>query len=259
MNRFISYPKAMMQTCPLCFTEQPILNKGMMKDIQDKNKIVITHDKGYSFCNCENIYFTKWENMDQSIYDDAYVDKYDNENVSKVLKKYSKAYFPVLKKLKPNLKRFIEVGSINDAILEDADHEGWQVVGYDIVKRDSMFPMLYGDIEEGLEWPSQFDCIWMSHVVEHLHNPIQCLELLKDHLVDDGLVFIAMPDPFFIDHANVYSWQHWWVKEHHILWDMGSFIENMEKIGFICEMAERNINSEFICNGDYHLIFRVKS
>lgn len=252
----MKYPKRMLQECPLCGTEHPIYIKGMIKDLEDQDKAHISHDKGYSFCNCKNIYFTKWENMEQEIYDEEYVEKYDNS--AEILKKYSKTYFPELKRLNPNISRFLEIGCINDAILEEAEKEGWNPVAFDIVARESKYSMIVGDIERGIGTRAKYDVIWASHIIEHLRDPIKAIKALRRHLNANGLLFVAMPDPFFIDHKNVYTWQHWWVKEHHILWDMESFVEEVEKIGFKCELQERNINPEFICNGDFHLIFKCE-
>lgn len=49
-----------MQTCPLCGTPQRMMVKG---SYIEKNKATLHPDMGYSFCNCRNIFFTKWENV----------------------------------------------------------------------------------------------------------------------------------------------------------------------------------------------------
>ena len=49
-----------MQECPLCGASQRMMIKGnYVKD----NKWERYPDMGYSFCNCRNIFFTKWENL----------------------------------------------------------------------------------------------------------------------------------------------------------------------------------------------------
>jgi len=49
-----------MQTCPICGEKQRMMIKGLyVKD----GKAEKYPDMGYSFCNCRNIFFTKWENI----------------------------------------------------------------------------------------------------------------------------------------------------------------------------------------------------
>ena len=60
-------------------------------------------------------------------------------------------------------------------------------------------------------------------------------------LSQNGLLYVAMPDTFFIDfeNKNVLAWD-WNCQEHHILWGMDSFIEFCEEIGLKCLFSERN-------------------
>lgn len=255
MLKLLEYPKGMLQNCPLCGESQPIYIKGTVRDLEDHLVSAVVPDKGYSFCNCKNVWFTNWKNIDQGIYDSDYASRYNYEAVEKVFASYARSYFPILKRLN-KVKTFLEIGSINDGMLKKAKEEGWEVTGSDITQRESEFPFIEIDLDLGIPGNKQYDVIWLSHIVEHLRKPIQDMEDVYKHVSEGGFVFVAMPDPFFIDHENVYSWVHWHVNEHHILWDMESFVEEMEKIGFRCVESVRNISSEFICNGDYHLVFQ---
>lgn len=49
-----------MQPCPLCNTPQRMMIKG---NYVDNCKWERFPDMGYSFCNCRDIFFTKWENL----------------------------------------------------------------------------------------------------------------------------------------------------------------------------------------------------
>lgn len=60
----------------------------------------------------------------------------------------------------------------------------------------------------------QFDLIILSHVMEHLENPRQVLQILKDHLTPNGEIYIEVPDadnytlPFFdfnSEHVNHFA------------------------------------------------------
>jgi len=49
-----------MQKCPLCGAMQRMLIRGVYVE---NGKSMMYPDMGYSFCNCKNIFFTKWENI----------------------------------------------------------------------------------------------------------------------------------------------------------------------------------------------------
>lgn len=49
-----------MQDCPLCFTPQRMMIKGLYVH---NGKSSLYPDMGYSFCNCRDIFFTKRENI----------------------------------------------------------------------------------------------------------------------------------------------------------------------------------------------------
>lgn len=49
------------QTCPICGASQRMMIKGLYLDKEGKGTLY--PDMGYSFCNCKNIFFTKWENI----------------------------------------------------------------------------------------------------------------------------------------------------------------------------------------------------
>ena len=49
-----------MQPCPLCGTKQPMMIRGLWVEGNEKR---LYPDMGYSFCNCKDVFFTKWENI----------------------------------------------------------------------------------------------------------------------------------------------------------------------------------------------------
>lgn len=58
------YKPIFMQKCPLCGTTQPMMIRGLWVD-GDEHRLY--PDMGYSFCNCRNIFFTKWENITEEV------------------------------------------------------------------------------------------------------------------------------------------------------------------------------------------------
>lgn len=247
--------------CPLCQTQHPLLVNGLVLDMEDRKHYHPVEDRGYAFCSCRNIFYTDWSNIDHRIYDDEYCQKYQSEKVSESYRTEFKHYLPILKKLNPNIKIFCEIGSTNPAILDEAKKEGWETTMLDInpATKSDNHKVVIRDIENPeISWNlTNMDCIWMSHLVEHLRYPLASMGNIYNSLTKDGLLFVSMPDPFFIDWNCPSSWGHWALREHHILWDLDSFIEMMEEIGYKCVYSKRfGFEKSFICVREYHLLFR---
>lgn len=49
-----------MQECPMCGTSHRMMIRGLYVE---NGKSQLYPDMGYSFCNCQDIFFTKWENI----------------------------------------------------------------------------------------------------------------------------------------------------------------------------------------------------
>jgi len=66
-----------------------------------------------------------------------------------------------------------------------------------------------GDLDEELICPgNQYDLVIFSHVIEHLFNPLLCLENIKKVMKHDSILIIACP-----------------VKPHFLTWGRGHFHE----------------------------------
>jgi len=204
------------QTCPLCGDEKIIIAHGITIDKEDKVRFY--PDRGYSFCNCKSIWFTDWSNIDQRV-------RHENDS-TEVLRHYiltgrirNKGYE----------KNYFQCLGWGDPVKAEAKRLGFEVCG-----------------------KAFYDFIWAYHVFEHSQNPLHLLSDTYDNLSPEGLLFIAMPDPYFIDFENPYSWKHWLLREHYIMWDMDSFCDELEKVGFKILLKRRNTRVKL--KKDYHII-----
>lgn len=248
----IELPAKMYQNCPLCQWPQPMYVRGHYHDVQDQGKIHISYEHGYSFCNCWNIFYTDWNNIDKRVYDEDYQAKYSQ--AAPYMDAYADKYLPMVN---TKGKEFLEIGYANLRLLDRAKEAGWNTSGINLVDPpQSPHDLRNGDFTQITD--EVFDFIWMSHTFEHLKNPEIAMIRLRNLQPKGGHLFIAMPDPFFINWADpTNSWQHWHVREHHILWDMDSFIEFASLYGYKCVYKFRNGGGKFICDGDYHLLFEA--
>jgi SAM-dependent methyltransferase len=237
--------------CPLCGENQPTVLYGMVKDMATGGASLIG-DKGYSFCNCHNIFYTDKKNLDNTIYGDEYESKYDG--VEELYKPYFRFIEPV-----PN-GTFAEVGPVNDVIMDEAIAKGYsRAYCFHIGKRNTKHYQYVGDFEKvkSIDLLTKFDYIFMSHVFEHFVHPMDTAIEIGKLLKKNGKLFIAMPDPAQIDWDRPYDWQHLWIREHYILWDMESFIDFIEKHADVkCIYKERNYFTGSIVTGDYRLVFQ---
>ena len=258
LGRKLEYPNRLLQECPFCKEKQPILVKGVVCNPEQLNVRATVEDKGYSFCNCKNILYTDWNNIEQSIYDKDYFDRYDKPEMDKYMDAVTFDYGNKLLSYNKKAKYIVEIGSINNYLLDFMERKGLVALGIDINPFADPRRRIQADIEDGVSLKKVLnpDLIYASHVWEHLHYPLNALQNCYDILAKDGCMYIAMPDPFFINWYNVYDWGHWVIREHHIMWDMDSFIKEAEKIGFKCVEKRRNHVGQYLCIKEFHIILQ---
>lgn len=269
LHELPKYKEHLMQQCPFCGEKHHVLVRGGITT-HDGTKLntEVFPDMGYSFCNCKNIFYTNWENIKLGVYDESYAKRY--KNADEVNKKCAKSYWQMHKKRivenSNSGEKFLELGAVTPYIMDLAKESGFDTTGLDIIKHDFSHPMIEANFElwDGRIWfddfseKARFDVIWASHIFEHFQYPLDALDKCRELLEPRGLLFIAMPDPFFITWDSVYNWAHWHIREHHIMWDMDSFADECEKKGFELIYKERNTIGMTETFGDFHILLRKR-
>ena len=212
------------QKCPLCKEDKILFVQGLVK-MNEEGEPQLFPDRGYSFCNCKSIWFTDWENIDVS-------SEVTNESPEVFQYYIAKGIIRNKGYLK---NKFSCLGDAPKTVAE-AERLGFDV-GTDA--KDFHF--------------EDFDLIWSYHVLQRECYPLTMLQAYYDLLKVKGVLFIAMPDPFFICFDDAHRWGHWLLRQNHIMWDMDSFCDEAEKIGFKTIMKLRNF--EIKPKNDMHLIF----
>jgi SAM-dependent methyltransferase len=105
----------------------------------------------------------------------------------------------------------LDVGCGTGEFLAAMKAEGWEVEGLERDERAAAWAREHchlqvasGSVEQLATLDQQFDVITMWHVLEHLYSPGRALEILADHLRQDGWLLIAVPNISGID-ARVYG------------------------------------------------------
>jgi SAM-dependent methyltransferase len=241
----ILLPKRGYQKCPLCGEGHPVMMRGLIADMEN-DEMTICNDKGYSFCNCNNIFYTDWKNINLDKYDETYAAKYECKNWAIQARNEFEKMFPIFKENCEGMTTFLEIGCIHDNLLNVANDYGLKAGGIDITVRPSKYDLVFANIEEyEPEAPSEesFGIVWASHIIEHLKDPKKFLIKMSKIIGEKGVLYIATPDTFFIDfeHKNPLAWD-WVVDEHYILWGMESLIDFAGEVGLKCVYSERNID-----------------
>ena len=238
----VQLPKRFYQKCPFCNSEQIMMMRGLVRDMEDF-EVHISHDRGYSFCNCRNIFYTDYKNINKAIYDESYGKWYEtSKDIKTIAVNEIEKLYPKLKSLCPDAKSFFEIGSIHDYVLDYMKEKGLEVSSLNICKRESKHPFEVADFEEYAP-TKKYDIVFASHIFEHFKDPKKELLKCKEMLTDKGILYIAMPDTFFADFEGGRAQQFdWVVNEHYILWNMDNWIEFCEEQGLKCIYKERGLD-----------------
>lgn len=116
----------------------------------------------------------------------------------------------------------LDFGCATGVLLDELQRSGCGVKGIELSRWSSEYARkkfgleVYNDDIFNLEFPeSSFDIITLSHVIEHVTDPVSVLKRLGEWLKPDGLMFIATPDVCSIGQRLFGArWQYYLPDEH---------------------------------------------
>jgi SAM-dependent methyltransferase len=108
----------------------------------------------------------------------------------------------------------LDVGSGKGEFLYEAVKDNWEAVGIEPSEEFCEFAQtkykvkaFHGSLDQSNEiQKSYFDVVSMNHVLEHVGRPHELLKLISCYLVEDGLIFIEVPnaDSYFLRIIDIY-------------------------------------------------------
>lgn len=114
-------------------------------------------------------------------------------------RKSANAKFRYLPKPQPGQK-LLDVGCGNGDFLGVASEAGWDVKGVEPdpkaleTVRTSGFQVVQGSLEEIVDSGELFDAVTISHVIEHVHDPIDFVRLAYKCLKPGGILYVDTPN-----------------------------------------------------------------
>lgn len=143
-------------------------------------------------------------------------------------------------------QRLLDVGCGNGDYLRNAVDAGWQAIGIDAdekavdVARQRGLEARLGGIELFADQAGCFDAITLSHVLEHLHEPMMFLRDVHRLLKPGGVIFLDTPN---IQSRGARRWGvHWRGLEtprHLVIFSRSALIDMLRKAGFVHIQSKR--------------------
>lgn len=109
--------------------------------------------------------------------------------------------------------RLMDVGCGSGGFLQLASQLGWACSGLELDPAAARAARKFGlHIEEGsydllTAYPEGFDCIVCSHVLEHVHSPLDMLDKLYQALKPGGVLLLSTPNAQ--SQAGIFFGAHW--------------------------------------------------
>jgi 2-polyprenyl-3-methyl-5-hydroxy-6-metoxy-1,4-benzoquinol methylase len=135
--------------------------------------------------------------------------------------------------------RLLDVGCGHGAFLAEMGRAGWEVQGVEpdanaaAVARARGVPVINAPLEAAPLSPGAFDAVTLSHVIEHLHDPIEALRILHHLLRPGGVIWIATPNLESRGHARYgRDWIGLDPPRHLVLFTRSSLARAVESVGF---------------------------
>lgn len=100
-----------------------------------------------------------------------------------------------------NKSTILDVGCSFGWFLNLAKDSGWKAYGVDpsaeissIAKHTYDLDILFGDIKTSLKFNTSFQVITLWNVLEHISNPIDTINFLRERMTEGGLMVISVPN-----------------------------------------------------------------
>lgn len=137
-------------------------------------------------------------------YGEAYYEEYETRRYSELEEETKEWYMEVLSlaEVSEGDGKGLDIGCAYGHSLDVLHDFGFDPFGMDIseyaIKKGKNiynFPLVVGDVEEGIPFDGEFSFISMVGVLEHLENPELAISNVYDKLREEGIFVASTPNP----------------------------------------------------------------
>lgn len=136
--------------------------------------------------------------------------------------------------------RLLDIGCGNGAFLQLARSAGWHAQGMDFdgaavsAARSSGLDVRQGGLELLLaEQAQSFAWVGLSHVLEHVHDPVRWLQAIHRLLRSGGMLWLQTPNIGSLGHHRYGAdWRGLEPPRHLSLWTLDTLSHTLERVGF---------------------------
>ena len=146
------------------------------------NDIQLNNHFELNYCNKCNLYFSD-SNSCQDDYNKYYMNFNNYKKDSYCQDKDDKCFFYLCQKLNDNIKTILDYGSGNGQLSKLLSNK-FNIEQFDIGMDKNT---------------NKYDCLVLSHVLEHIYDLNSFIEKISDNINDNGLLYIEVPNAEFYD------------------------------------------------------------
>lgn len=218
--------------------------------------------------NCGNVQQTTYykDSVVKSLYETYYRHIYGNQPPAQLFAdqyQHAKSIHDIVDAhLGNGQHRLLEVGTGAGGILQYFADSGYQVTGLDFDKdfieygKAKGLNLLLGSIDV-LPEEDRFDCIVLSHVLEHIVDPSGFLARLAGKLTDSGCLYVEVPSLNEVMAGNYdCDLLKFYQNAHVIHFSMDSFTNLCGQSGLSVTRIDPSIRAIVTANGDSDFSFR---
>jgi SAM-dependent methyltransferase len=138
----------------------------------------------------------------------AYTESYDGAGQQFVVSQETASQtheprFARLEKYLPNRGGLLDIGASRGIFMDQAKQRGWHVHGLEagadaiaFAQSEFQIAIQHGTLESTLLPNAFYDCVHLSHVLEHLHQPRERLQQIATALKPGGILVVEVPYEF---------------------------------------------------------------
>ncbi len=209
--------------------------------------------QGFTLCQCSScgLEFVNprlsFDELADKVYSDNYFPKRDGSNKpSPETAHYINRQLADFERMLGDRKKVLDIGCGNGAFLDFAREASWTIAGADIKlspdAHDLDCPLWEGRLQDIDFGGERFDMIRLNHVLEHTQDPLQELQICRELLTPNGILYLSVPNITGISprlkslqsrlHLKSHRWRHYAAMHHLFFFSPDTLRSVVERAGF---------------------------